>query len=164
MSDPVTEAMVVTTINGALLEFSIQENRGIILGDDGRRYQFVGSEWKLTIPPAPNMRLNFEVASGTARSIFAQPGTASASRPSILSRPSGGSTKLYRSIDDKILGGICSGVAHLYNYDKMIVRVIAVVILVFPLTGWAALIAYIVGWCSLPAVPTKGVSPPNVTA
>lgn len=163
MSDPVTEAIVVTTINGALLEFSIQENRGTILGDDGRRYQFAGSEWKLTVPPTPNMRLNFEVANGIARSIFAQPGIVAACKPSILSRPSGGSSKLYRSSDEKVLGGVCAGLAHLYSYDKVIVRVIAAAILVFPFTGWIALIVYIIGWCSLAAVPTKGVPAPNTT-
>ena len=32
-------------MKGRVLSYSIQENRGVISGDDGARYAFVGSEW-----------------------------------------------------------------------------------------------------------------------
>ena len=45
-----------SSLNGSLLEFSIRENRGLILGDNGRRYRFPRSEWKPGEPPRPGMR------------------------------------------------------------------------------------------------------------
>ncbi len=32
-------------MKGRVLSYSIQENRGVISGDDGALYAFVGSEW-----------------------------------------------------------------------------------------------------------------------
>jgi len=52
--------------------------------------------------------------------------------------------RLYRSRTDTILGGVASGLADYLNADPALVR-IAWAILV-PLTGGAALIAYIVAW------------------
>lgn len=52
--------------------------------------------------------------------------------------------RLYRSRTDTILGGVAAGLATYLNADPALVR-IAWAILV-PLTGGAALIAYIVAW------------------
>ena len=57
--------------------------------------------------------------------------------------------RLYRSRTDTILGGVAAGLASYLNADPALVR-IAWAILV-PLTGGAALIAYIVGWIVVPA-------------
>jgi phage shock protein PspC (stress-responsive transcriptional regulator) len=59
--------------------------------------------------------------------------------------------RLYRSRTDTILGGVASGLASYLNADPALVR-IAWAILV-PLTGGAALLAYIVGWIVIPEEP-----------
>jgi phage shock protein C len=59
--------------------------------------------------------------------------------------------RLYRSRTDTILGGVAAGLASYLNTDPALVR-IAWAILV-PLTGGAALIAYIVGWIVVPEEP-----------
>src|SRR5688500_3775202 len=56
--------------------------------------------------------------------------------------------RLYRSRTDTIIGGVAAGVANYLNTDSALVR-IAWAILV-PLTGGAALIAYIVAWVVVP--------------
>jgi phage shock protein C len=59
--------------------------------------------------------------------------------------------RLYRSRTDTILGGVAAGVANYLNADPALVR-IAWAILV-PLTGGAAMLAYIVGWIVIPEAP-----------
>lgn len=58
-------------MQGQLLNFSSQENIGYILGDDGKRYQFLGDEWKESALPQKGDRLDFGVnATGQAVSVF----------------------------------------------------------------------------------------------
>jgi phage shock protein PspC (stress-responsive transcriptional regulator) len=65
--------------------------------------------------------------------------------------------RLYRSRTDTVLGGVASGLASYLNADPALVR-IAWAILV-PLTGGAALLAYIVGWIVIPEEPTGAGAP-----
>lgn len=68
--------------------------------------------------------------------------------------------RLYRSRTDTILGGVAAGLANYLNTDPALVR-IAWAILV-PLTGGAALIAYIVGWVVVPEEPRgAAMTPPS---
>jgi phage shock protein PspC (stress-responsive transcriptional regulator) len=66
--------------------------------------------------------------------------------------------RLYRSRTDTILGGVAAGVADYLNTDPALVR-IAWAILV-PLTGGAALIAYIVAWVVVPEEPVGASAAP----
>jgi len=61
--------------------------------------------------------------------------------------------RLYRSRTDTILGGVAAGLADYLNTDPALVR-IAWAILV-PLTGGAALIAYIVAWVVVQEQPVS---------
>lgn len=55
--------------------------------------------------------------------------------------------KLYRSMDDKKIAGVCGGIAEYMNVDSTIVRLVAI-ILVF---GWGTgLLAYIVAALIMP--------------
>jgi len=65
--------------------------------------------------------------------------------------------RLYRSRTDTILGGVAAGLASYLNTDPALVR-IAWAILV-PLTGGAALIAYIVAWIVVPEAPITDAAP-----
>lgn len=55
--------------------------------------------------------------------------------------------RLYRSEDDKILGGVCGGIAEFYDVDPSIVR-IATAAVVFG-TGFG-LFAYLLAWLIVP--------------
>lgn len=57
--------------------------------------------------------------------------------------------RLYRSRNDKMLGGVCGGVAEYFKVDPSIVRILWVV---FTFSGMP-LIAYIVAWIILPLQP-----------
>jgi phage shock protein PspC (stress-responsive transcriptional regulator) len=59
--------------------------------------------------------------------------------------------RLYRSWSNKVLGGVCAGVGEYFNIDPNVVRVIAVVLAVFP--PFPALIAYFIMWLVLPQAP-----------
>ncbi len=48
-------------MKGTVLDFSIQENHGVISGDDGKRYSFSGSNWKLERSPSQGIRVDFEI-------------------------------------------------------------------------------------------------------
>jgi len=48
-------------MNGKILEFSVQDNSGIISGADGTRYTFNGSEWKVDNAPIRGMSVDFDV-------------------------------------------------------------------------------------------------------
>ena len=69
--------------------------------------------------------------------------------------------RLYRSRTDTIIGGVAAGVANYLNTDPALVR-IAWAILV-PLTGGAALIAYVVAWIVVPEEPkiAQGLTDPT---
>lgn len=59
--------------------------------------------------------------------------------------------KLFRDTDDRVLGGVCSGLAAYFNTDTSIVRIAVILLIVF--TG-IPLIAYFVFWIVLPEANT----------
>lgn len=56
--------------------------------------------------------------------------------------------RLYRNENDKILGGVCSGIASYFGIDPIIVRILFVVITLALGTG---LLAYIIMWVAVPS-------------
>ncbi|TET14284.1 MAG: PspC domain-containing protein [Dehalococcoidia bacterium] len=58
--------------------------------------------------------------------------------------------RLYRSKDQRMIWGICGGLAQYFNIDPTIVRVIAVVTMIFG--GWSIL-AYIILRFVIPLEP-----------
>ena len=58
--------------------------------------------------------------------------------------------KLYKSRQDKVLGGVCGGIAEYFGIDPVIVRLLVVV---FTVMGGAGLIAYIVAAIIIPYPP-----------
>ena len=58
-------------MKGKILDFTIQTNMGIILGNDQKRYSFVGSEWKEQHAPFRGNEVDFDVnAEGQATGIY----------------------------------------------------------------------------------------------
>ncbi len=49
-------------MKGTILDFSIQNNNGIISGEDQKRYTFTGSEWKDSISPQRGIQVDFDLS------------------------------------------------------------------------------------------------------
>lgn len=64
-----------------------------------------------------------------------------------------GAKKLYRSQDQKMLGGVCGGLGEYFNIDPVIVRLIFVA---FALIGGGGLLLYLIMWLLIPQEPTEG--------
>lgn len=77
-------------MRGTVLNFSIQTNQGFISGDDGKRYNFVGSDWNLSNTPIQGARVDFDVDNNRAFSIYEDPTTTSASSQTPKSRTTAG--------------------------------------------------------------------------
>ena len=57
-------------MKGQILDFSVQENSGVVSGFDGARYIFNGADWKGDRPPSRGMLVDFEVDGNHAKSVF----------------------------------------------------------------------------------------------
>jgi phage shock protein C len=58
--------------------------------------------------------------------------------------------RLYRSGKDKILGGVCGGMAEYFNIDPTIVRILWIL---FSLAYGSGILAYIIAWIIIPRNP-----------
>ena len=56
-------------MKGRVLNYSVQENVGVISGDDGRRYTFEGPQWREQDLPAQGAYVDFQVAAGTDEAV-----------------------------------------------------------------------------------------------
>jgi phage shock protein PspC (stress-responsive transcriptional regulator) len=64
--------------------------------------------------------------------------------------------RLYRSRSDRLIGGVCGGLGHYFGIDPIIVRVAAVVLLLF---GGAGALAYLAFLVLVPNEPAEGAPP-----
>ena len=55
-------------------------------------------------------------------------------------------TRLYRSEDDRILGGVCGGLAEIYDFDPSIVRLAALLLILSGVTP----VLYLAAWLVIP--------------
>ena len=60
--------------------------------------------------------------------------------------------KLYRSITDKMLGGVCGGFAEYFGWDPTFVRIIYVLVSIFS-AAFPGIIVYLVFWAIVPKKP-----------
>jgi len=58
--------------------------------------------------------------------------------------------RLYRSTSDKMIGGVCGGIAEYFKIDPVIVRLIAVAMIFVHGIG---ILAYLIGWIVVPLAP-----------
>jgi len=61
--------------------------------------------------------------------------------------------RLYRSTKDRMIAGICAGIAEYFNVDPTVVRLVAVLALVFGI--FPAVLAYLILWVVVPENPEK---------
>jgi phage shock protein PspC (stress-responsive transcriptional regulator) len=59
--------------------------------------------------------------------------------------------RLYRDPDNKVLGGVCSGVGHYFGFDPVWLRIALALLLVFAGTG---VVIYIILWIAIPEATT----------
>lgn len=55
-------------------------------------------------------------------------------------------TRLYRSEDDRILGGVCGGMAEIYDLDPSLVRLVTFLLL----WGGVPVVLYLIAWIVIP--------------
>ncbi len=60
--------------------------------------------------------------------------------------------KLYRSKSERVIGGVCGGIAERYGWEPVLLR-IAVVLSFFLFAGPLIIIAYIIAWMVIPDRP-----------
>ena len=60
------------------------------------------------------------------------------------------SSRLYRSEQNKTIGGVCSGLADYFNLDVSLIRIAFVLLLLF---GGGGFLAYVILWIVVPARP-----------
>lgn len=58
--------------------------------------------------------------------------------------------RLYRSTQDRMIAGICGGLAEYFDIDPVIVRIVFIVL---ALAGGPGLLAYIILWIIVPKDP-----------
>jgi phage shock protein PspC (stress-responsive transcriptional regulator) len=61
--------------------------------------------------------------------------------------------KLYRSRTDRMIAGVCGGLATYFNVDPAIIRVIAVILLLPG--GLPGFVPYVILWIIVPVEPAK---------
>jgi phage shock protein C len=71
--------------------------------------------------------------------------------------------KLYRSRTQRMVAGVCGGLAEYFNIDTTVIRVLFLVLTLF---GGSGLVVYVVMWILVPdaskAPPTTPAPPPPV--
>lgn len=59
-------------------------------------------------------------------------------------------TRLYRSSRERILGGVCGGLAEYFNLDPTIVRLLWIVLCLVPPFNGAFVLLYFIMWIIVP--------------
>jgi phage shock protein PspC (stress-responsive transcriptional regulator) len=85
-------------------------------------------------------------AEGRRQEAGANAGTGS-TQPGGFTEPTG-KKRLYRDEEDKILGGVASGLAHYLNIDPAVIRILFAVLAIF---GGSGFLVYIILWIVLPS-------------
>jgi phage shock protein C len=60
--------------------------------------------------------------------------------------------RLYRSKKDRMIAGVCGGLAEYFKVDPVLIRIIALILL---LTAGGGLLAYIILWIVVPENPEQ---------
>lgn len=61
-----------------------------------------------------------------------------------------GPARLYRSRDERMIAGVCGGIAQHFGIDPVLVRLVVVALTI---TGGAGLLAYVIAWIVIPEAP-----------
>lgn len=69
--------------------------------------------------------------------------------------------KLYKSRENRVISGVCSGIAEYFDIDPVLVRVLFVLFFFF---GGSAVLAYIIGMIIIPENPVSSKTKNNIAS
>ena len=150
-------------MKGEIIDYSSESGEGAISGDDGKRYYFTKAEWKSSAFPMAEVRVDFDFEGKTAIAVYVDrksrntssetdnQTSAKAAKQEIDKRYS----SLYCSADERIVLGLCGGLAHKFGVPTAAMRFL-VFISFFFVIGWL----YLVG-IFLPKLPTREITLPQ---
>lgn len=69
--------------------------------------------------------------------------------------------RLYRSRNERMIGGVCGGLGEYFNIDPTLIRLLFVV---FALTGGSGVLAYLIFLVVVPEEPLDAPEPPASTS
>lgn len=69
-------------MKGQVLDFSVQDNSGVISVSDGARYSFNGADWKGDRPPSRGTSVDFSIEGNQAKEVYVALGNAASSEKS----------------------------------------------------------------------------------
>ena len=149
-------------MKGEVIDYSSESGEGAISGDDGKRYYFTKAEWKSTAFPMAEVRVDFDFEGKTALGVYVDRKSKNASSDAANQTSNKTISReidqryhsLYCSSDDRIVLGLCGGLAHKFGTPTAAMRFL-VFISFFFFIGWL----YLVG-IFLPKLPTKNTTTP----
>ena len=68
--------------------------------------------------------------------------------------------RLYRSMKDSRIGGVCGGIAEYFAVDSTAIRLLWVALSIFPGAIICGLLTYVAAWFIVPSAPVVTTSPP----
>lgn len=71
-----------------------------------------------------------------------------------------GRRRLTRSRDDRVIAGVCGGLAEHFGVDTVLVRIAALILL---FAGGAGFLLYLIGWIAIPEGPADASAPAGTT-
>ena len=120
-------------MNGRVLSFTVQTNSGVISGDDGNRYSFAGSEWRLATPPSAGVRVDFDQSGNSAVGIYPETVASASVAASPIIRQSSGQAAV---IDRIATTGGRQGLSQLMGLVGLIMGGLSWLLFWVPVLGW----------------------------
>jgi phage shock protein PspC (stress-responsive transcriptional regulator) len=114
-------------MRGIILSFTLRDSAGLISGEDGQRYRFSAAEWMAEGFPIAGANVDFVGSASTAREIFALNAPALSQTKPALHADDG----MYKSSDDKMVMGVCAGLAHKLNISRAGLRIVTFLLAIF---------------------------------
>lgn len=62
-----------------------------------------------------------------------------------------GTKRLYRKSNDRVIGGVCSGLGDYFDVDKVLIRLLWAIAVII---GGVGIIAYLIAWVVIPSETT----------
>jgi phage shock protein PspC (stress-responsive transcriptional regulator) len=67
--------------------------------------------------------------------------------------------RLLRSTTDRKIGGVCGGLAGYFGVDSTVMRLVAVILTIYPGAVICGVLAYVIGWLVIPSAPAATLQP-----
>ena len=76
----------------------------------------------------------------------------------------GATRRLFRSSVDRKIGGVCGGLAEYFAIDSTLVRLVAIVLAIYPGAVVLGVIVYLIAWAIIPPAPAVPLHAATSTA